>query len=85
MNEQNFIATEQDKLDKVLVADLERIDRYGFMSSKYKTETLLINGLIQLSSPRPGFLYNHYRLTEEGRNQLVIVKARRQSLLQLAL
>ena len=85
MNEEQFIAVEQDKLDKALIADLDRIEHYGFLRSKFKTETLLINNLIELSSPRPGFPYNHYKLTDEGRQQQVLAKARRQAALQLAL
>jgi hypothetical protein len=67
-----------------LIADLERFDHYGFMRSRYKTETYLINGYIILSSPRPGFPYNHHKLTDEGRTALVLAKARRQSALQMA-
>ena len=83
MSDEQFIAQEQGKLDKVLIADLERIEAYGFMRSKVKTETYLINRYIEFSSPRPGFQYNHYRLTDEGQNALVQAKSRRRDAISL--
>lgn len=65
-----FIAKEQAKLDKALIADLKRIQSHGFLRSQYRTETLLINRLIEFSSPRPGFQYNHYKLTDDGSAEL---------------
>lgn len=70
--EAEFIAREQAKLDKALRADLKRIETHGFLRSQYRTETLLINRLIEFSSPRPGFVYNHYRLTDEGKSRLYL-------------
>lgn len=72
MNEQEYIEQEQEKHNKRLLAQLDRIAKYGYLRSKYQTDTLLINGLIQFSSPRNGFPYNHYRLTDKGMEMLCL-------------
>ena len=70
MNDTEFIAKESAKLDKLWLNALERIEKFGFLRSKVKLETMLIAGWIVLSPPRPGFIYNHHKLTEEGILQL---------------
>jgi len=74
MTEEQFIAQEAGKLSSAVISDLERINHYGFLRSQHKTDTLLINGLIELSPPRPGFQYNHYKLTAEGWTALVSLR-----------
>lgn len=66
MNEQNFIAKEQAKLDRQLKRRLTQIEQTGF-AGKEAIETLLINGLIEFGPPRGRFEFNHYRLTEQGK------------------
>lgn len=73
--EQQYIRDEQRKCDKALLRSLEDVHRTGDVG-KIAKETLLINGFIEFSGPRPGFPYNHYKLTEKGYETLVITKAR---------
>jgi hypothetical protein len=66
MTEQEFVAQEDAKIRKKLAQNLRYVRKHGQAKSVWQLETFLINGLIELSPPRPGFPYNHYKLTPAG-------------------
>jgi hypothetical protein len=69
MNEQEFIAQEQAKLDARLLRQLKAVAAHQIISRKVN-ETLWFNGLIELHGPSDTCKYNHYRLTATGRAEL---------------
>lgn len=69
MNEQDFIRQEMARQELALKLDLKQVQRKGTIG-RDKLETLLINNYVQLSPPRPGFPYNHYKLTKQAEDFL---------------